>query len=232
VNAEPAPRQGFTRAERQDFARRRILLPTALLVGVLALYLSVLLLVLAAPPAVSLALSVPCGLAIGMLFIIGHDACHNAYTASTRVNQVIGRLAFLPALHSFSLWDLAHNRTHHRFNNIRGIDYVWEPMTPAAYRGASWPQRLEYRFCRDAGRRGVLLPYPYLGAAAVPAAAGLHRPQAPRLCLRQRAGAGVPVAADLVRSRGRRDLRQEAVAERAPGHCRAVPGVETASCRS
>jgi omega-6 fatty acid desaturase (delta-12 desaturase) len=105
----------------------------------------------------SLLLTVPSGMAIGMLFIIGHDACHNAYTASTRVNQLIGRLALLPALHSFSLWDLAHNRTHHRFNNIRGIDYVWEPMTPDAYRGASWLRRMFYRFCRTPG--GVAFYY-------------------------------------------------------------------------
>jgi omega-6 fatty acid desaturase (delta-12 desaturase) len=85
---------------------------------------------------------------IGLLFIAGHDACHNSFTASTRLNQVIGRLAFLPALHSFSLWDLAHNRTHHRYNNVQGWDYVWEPMTPAAYRASSRPRRLMYRLFR------------------------------------------------------------------------------------
>jgi omega-6 fatty acid desaturase (delta-12 desaturase) len=141
-------RHGFTRTQRQDFARRRILLPVALLVCVLLLYVYILALLLASTTAVSVALSVPCGMVIGMLFIIGHDACHNAFTASTRLNQLIGRLAFLPALHSFSLWDLAHNRTHHRFNNIRGVDYVWEPMTQKEYRDAPWLRRAVYRFCR------------------------------------------------------------------------------------
>jgi omega-6 fatty acid desaturase (delta-12 desaturase) len=157
VTPGSAPRQGFTRTERQDFARRRILLPTVLLVGVLLLYAYLLVLSLASPTLVSLALTVPCGMAIGMLFIIGHDACHNAFTASTRLNQLIGRLALLPALHSFSLWDLAHNRTHHRFNNIRGVDYVWEPMTPEEYRSAPWPRRMVYRFCRTPG--GVAFYY-------------------------------------------------------------------------
>jgi omega-6 fatty acid desaturase (delta-12 desaturase) len=143
-----ARRRGFTRTERQNFARRRILLPAALLVAVLLLYAYIVLLVLASPMALSVALSVPCGMVIGMLFIIGHDACHNAFTASTRLNQLIGRLAFLPALHSFSLWDLAHNRTHHRFNNIRGVDYVWEPMTQEGYHEAPWWRRTTYRFCR------------------------------------------------------------------------------------
>jgi acyl-lipid omega-6 desaturase (Delta-12 desaturase) len=148
VTAELVQRQGFTRAERQDFARRRILLPAALLAGVLLLYANLLVLSLASPTLVAAALTVPCGMAIGMLFIIGHDACHNAFTASTRLNRLIGRLSFLPALHSFSLWDLAHNRTHHRFNNIRGVDYVWAPLTPDEYRSAALPQRVWYRFCR------------------------------------------------------------------------------------
>jgi acyl-lipid omega-6 desaturase (Delta-12 desaturase) len=148
VTADVAQRPGMTRAERQDFARRRILLPTALLAAVLMLYAALLVLLLASPAAIAVALTVPCGMAIGMLFIIGHDACHNAYTASTRLNQWIGRLAFLPSLHAFSLWDLAHNRTHHRFNNIRGVDYVWEPMTSAEYRRGAWPRRALYRFCR------------------------------------------------------------------------------------
>jgi acyl-lipid omega-6 desaturase (Delta-12 desaturase) len=155
VTSELAQRRAFTRAERQDFASRRILLPIALLAGVLLLYANLLVLSLASPTMVSLALTVPCGMAIGMLFIIGHDACHNAFTASTRLNQLIGRLAFLPALHAFSLWDLAHNRTHHRFNNIRGVDYVWEPMTPEAYHGAAWPRRLVYRVCRTPGGVGL-----------------------------------------------------------------------------
>jgi omega-6 fatty acid desaturase (delta-12 desaturase) len=148
VTPVAARRHGFTRAERHDFARRRIVLPAALLAGVLFLYAYMLLLLLASPTAVSVVLTLPCGMVIGMLFIIGHDACHNAFTASTRLNQLIGRLAFLPALHSFSLWDLAHNRTHHRFNNIRGVDYVWEPMTEQEYRNAPWPRRAMYRFCR------------------------------------------------------------------------------------
>ena len=68
-----------------------------------------------------------CGLVIGMIFIAGHDACHNSYTARRWLNQIIGRIAFLPSLHSFSQWDLAHNQLHHRYNSVRGWDEVWEP---------------------------------------------------------------------------------------------------------
>jgi len=138
----------FTREERQAFARRRVALPVAIFVSLTTLYVCLVFLTLAAPAPLALALTVPCGVVIGLLFIVGHDACHNSFTASTRLNQTIGRLAFLPALHSFSLWDLAHNRTHHRYNNVRGWDYVWEPMTADEYRHCGHLRRTMYRFYR------------------------------------------------------------------------------------
>jgi len=67
------------------------------------------------------------------LFVIGHDACHMALTEHRSLNQVIGRIAFLPSLTPYSLWDVGHNVVHHGFSNVRGKDYVWEPMTPAQY---------------------------------------------------------------------------------------------------
>ena len=141
-----APR--LMRDLRRSFGRRRIGFPVALFAAFCVAYPCAIVLALAAPTPLSFALAVPCGLLIGLLFIVGHDACHNSFTASTKLNQVIGRLAFLPSLHSFALWDLAHNRTHHRYNNVRGWDYVWEPMTPAEYRLSSRLRRLAYRFCR------------------------------------------------------------------------------------
>ena len=65
--------------------------------------------------------------AIVRLFIIGHDACHQALTSSTILNQVIGRLAFLVSLTPYSLWRVGHNIVHHGFNNLRGRDFIWEP---------------------------------------------------------------------------------------------------------
>jgi hypothetical protein len=37
------------------------------------------------------------------LFVIGHDACHGSLTASRLLNALIGRMAFVPSAHSFSL---------------------------------------------------------------------------------------------------------------------------------
>ena len=74
--------------------------------------------------------SVVLGLAIARLFIIGHDACHQALTPHRRLNRVLGRIAFLPSLTPYSLWELGHNQAHHGFTNLRGRDAVWAPMSP------------------------------------------------------------------------------------------------------
>src|SRR5262249_16052296 len=88
------------------------------------------------------------GLMTALLFIVGHDACHQALTGSRRLNGLLGRLAFLPSLYPFSLWDLGHNRIHHRYTNQKGLDYGWGPLTPAEYSKLSLWARLEYRFYR------------------------------------------------------------------------------------
>lgn len=90
------------------------------------------------------------------LFLIGHDACHGALTNSDRLNSIIGRLAFLPSLTPFSLWHVGHNVVHHGFNNLRGRDFVWEPMSPEDYsRLPGWRQALERLYRSAAG------PAPY-----------------------------------------------------------------------
>ena len=64
-----------------------------------------------------------CGLAagfvIGRLFIIGHDGCHQSLTPHRGLNKVIGRIAFLPSLTPYSLWDTGHNVVHHGYTNLR-----------------------------------------------------------------------------------------------------------------
>ena len=130
------------------FAQRRFALPIGLFAGLAILWLALIAVALAVPTPIALFLTLPIGGVIGLLFIVGHDACHNSLTGSTPLNHLIGRLAFLPSLHAFSLWDLSHNRTHHRFNNIEGLDHGWVPMSPQAYRDASGLRRLGYRITR------------------------------------------------------------------------------------
>jgi omega-6 fatty acid desaturase (delta-12 desaturase) len=135
------------RAERRALRGKSGAMATSILIATLAAYAATL---IAALSASSLLIAIPssllCGLAIGLLFIVGHDACHQAFTGSAFANKLVGRVAFLPSLHPYGLWDLGHNRTHHRYNNVRGKDYVWEPMSPEDYRAAGPRHRFAYRF--------------------------------------------------------------------------------------
>jgi omega-6 fatty acid desaturase (delta-12 desaturase) len=84
---------------------------------------------------------VPAGIAIARLFVIGHDACHGSYTKYDWLNKVIGRIAFLPSLTPFSLWDVGHNVAHHGFTNLKGRDQVWVPMSAEEWASASKTRR-------------------------------------------------------------------------------------------
>jgi len=54
---------------------------------------------------------------IARLFVIGHDACHGSYTPNKTLNKWIGRIAFLPSLTPYSLWEIGHNLAHHGFTH-------------------------------------------------------------------------------------------------------------------
>ncbi len=95
-------------------------------------------------PLLRLALGIPCGLIAGRLFILGHDACHGSAFRLGWLNQLIGRIAFLPALTPFSTWELGHNSLHHGFTNLRGKDYSYAPFTKCEFdRLPEWRQLLE-----------------------------------------------------------------------------------------
>jgi omega-6 fatty acid desaturase (delta-12 desaturase) len=89
-------------------------------------------------------------LAIIRLFIIGHDACHGSLTDHAGLNKLLGRIAFLPSLTPFSLWRVGHNVVHHGFNNLRGRDFVWQPLDPAEFNSLSPARRLLERVYRSA----------------------------------------------------------------------------------
>lgn len=147
---------GF-RHERLALSRRSLALPLMLFAAVLAAYAATTLAILASEGWPLVALVPLSGVFVVMLFVIGHDACHQSYTSSRRLNGLIGRIAFLPALHAFTLWDVKHNRVHHRFNNVRGLDYAWVPWSPREFASAPFFSRWKYRFYRDPG--GVFFYY-------------------------------------------------------------------------
>jgi omega-6 fatty acid desaturase (delta-12 desaturase) len=90
-----------------------------------------------------------CGLVIGRLFILGHDACHQSLTAHRRLNRWVGRLVFLPSLTPYSLWEVGHNVVHHGYTNLRGFDFVWQPRTLEEYQALPRGRRVLERLYRS-----------------------------------------------------------------------------------
>lgn len=82
---------------------------------------------------VRLLMSVATGLVIGSVFIVGHDACHGSLTPKAWLNQLIGRLCFLPSLHPYISWDYYHNGLHHGKTNLKGVDPVYVPFSKEEY---------------------------------------------------------------------------------------------------
>jgi omega-6 fatty acid desaturase (delta-12 desaturase) len=139
----------FTREELRNFHRRSFILGTAIFLLDFAAFAAASIgAVVAQSPFLQFGLAVLAGLMIGALHVVGHDACHQNLTPSRWLNRVLGTLSFLPGLYAYSLWELAHNRNHHRFTNIRGRDYVWEPLTPREYERLSPSAKRRYRFYR------------------------------------------------------------------------------------
>lgn len=85
--------------------------------------------------------SIANGVFIAMLFILGHDCCHGTLVPGRKWNLWLGRIAFVPAIHSVSLWRETHNKLHHGRTNLKGFDPVWAPMSIAEYRAASPARR-------------------------------------------------------------------------------------------
>ena len=91
--------------------------------------------------------AIAAGNAIASMFVIGHDAAHGAFTADRRLNAVIGRLAFLPALHNYSLWQIAHNKNHHVDINVQGLN-SWAPLSKKEFDALPPRERLLQRIYR------------------------------------------------------------------------------------
>jgi omega-6 fatty acid desaturase (delta-12 desaturase) len=88
------------------------------------------------------------GFMIAQLFVIAHDAAHRAYVSSIKANALIARLTFLPSLHNYSLWLLAHNQTHHAHPNLQ-YDNSWSPLTLEEYQALPLHKKLIQRLYRS-----------------------------------------------------------------------------------
>jgi omega-6 fatty acid desaturase (delta-12 desaturase) len=111
-----------------------LLRPSAALAFDLALFVAgSALALLAGPVSLKLAGTILVTAGIVRLFLIGHDACHGSFFGNRRLNAVFGRIAFLPSLTAYSLWEVGHNVAHHGFNNLKGRDQVWAPYSKAEF---------------------------------------------------------------------------------------------------
>lgn len=139
------PHRKEIRAWMAPIAKRNTLLALALTAADLVFFLLALAVaVLASHPAVQLLAGAVTGFVIARLFILGHDACHQAFTPHRRLNRWLGRLVFLPSLTPYSLWEVGHNVVHHGYTNLKGFDFVWEPRTLAEYQALPrWRRVLE-----------------------------------------------------------------------------------------
>ncbi len=84
-------------------------------------------------------------LALAGMFVVGHDAAHGSLFNSKKVNKWVGRLLFLPELHSYEGWLLGHNRLHHGHTVREQMDFVWMPTTPAEYARMSTFRKFQHR---------------------------------------------------------------------------------------
>ena len=79
------------------------------------------------------------------MFVVGHDCAHNSLLNSKKANKIIGRLLFLPELHSYEAWLLGHNRIHHGHTVREQMDFVWMPSTIEEYSQMNKYKKFQHR---------------------------------------------------------------------------------------
>ena len=152
----PLPARKHIRAWMAPVSAQRTGLAVALLVLDWAIFLALICAVVLLTPWWAKALAgTVAGFVIGRLFIIGHDACHQSYTPHRSLNRWLGRIAFLPSLTPYSLWEVGHNVVHHGYTNLKGKDFVWAPYTQAEFASLSPSRRLLERIYRSGWAPGL-----------------------------------------------------------------------------
>jgi omega-6 fatty acid desaturase (delta-12 desaturase) len=154
--AQPLPHRKILREWLIPFSARTTLWALVLLAFDYALFLTALTgTVWLAAGWAKLLSGLTAGFVTGRLFVIGHDACHQSLTPHRRLNKWLGRLAFLPSLTPYTLWDVGHNVVHHGYTNLKGVDFVWAPLTPAEYADLTPFARLKERLYRSGWAPGL-----------------------------------------------------------------------------
>jgi linoleoyl-CoA desaturase len=130
-----APRRGGTEA-------------VATTAGLLALYLGSWLLMLFNPwgALATLGLALVFGtFSVLLVFLIGHDAAHNALFDSARWNRRFAQVLSFISTTAY-LWDFTHNRIHHAFPNVADWDTDIQQQAPLIRVSPTVPWRWYHRF--------------------------------------------------------------------------------------
>ncbi|NJR69221.1 MAG: fatty acid desaturase [Synechococcales cyanobacterium CRU_2_2] len=89
------------------------------------------------------------GTALTGFFVVGHDCGHRSFSNSTRVNNIVGHLAFLPLAYPFHAWRILHNH-HHKHTNKLGVDNAWDPVLSENFLAS--PKLLQWGYAQVRGR--------------------------------------------------------------------------------
>ena len=131
---EPLPHRKILRTWITPFADKSTLRALALLAFDYAVWLGLIAITVWAPSIlVKVIAGNVAGFWIGRLFILGHDACHQSFTPHRGLNKILGRIAFLPSVTPYSVWEIGHNVVHHGQTNLKGFDTIWVPLSVKEY---------------------------------------------------------------------------------------------------
>jgi omega-6 fatty acid desaturase (delta-12 desaturase) len=141
----PIPNRKVIRSWIEPFAKKQTLLSVFLVIADFAFWMALIAGIVFIPNIlVKIILGNIAGFWIGRLFILGHDACHQSFTPHRELNKILGRIAFLPSLTPYSLWEVGHNVVHHGQTNLKGFDFVWAPASLEEFNAMPvWRQNLE-----------------------------------------------------------------------------------------
>ncbi|WP_234774617.1 fatty acid desaturase [Paraburkholderia tropica] len=153
---DPLPHRKILRSWLVSLSGRTTVYPIVLLLIDYAIFAALIALVVFARSLwLKFAGALLSGFVIGRLFIIGHDACHQSLTPRRTLNKWLGRIAFLPSLTPYSLWEVGHNVVHHGYTNLKGFDFIWAPLSLAEFRALSAPRRMMERIYRSGWGPGL-----------------------------------------------------------------------------
>lgn len=102
-------------------------------------------------------------MAIGAMFVLGHDAAHLTLVRSYRLNHCLGRLSFLPAYHPLTSWTHAHNILHHGGTCLQRKQPDFPPLSKGEYDALPAWRRAVYRLYRSPLGVGLCYLFDFYG---------------------------------------------------------------------